>query len=159
MASQQDNEFLNEISYNDTSQNEIEMPSLSNKRVENILRNKRNKNMKGQNTDGWNVRMSTKLPTLNKNEERKGTANGRSSRNQLHVLNKNTTDNNRYIHQTTSSGNLVLYDSIMRASTNSAREMMDQNKISQIHRMFEEQKGEHSDPEDPLQNPKVSGMC
>lgn len=59
-------------------------------------------------------------------------------------MSKESYDPSKYIHQTTSSGNLVLYDSVMRASTSSPQETLDPNFISNFNnqhmKVYEEQK-------------------
>jgi hypothetical protein len=166
LASQQDNEFLNEISYEEDSKNEVEILNLSSKRVKNILRNKeKRRNMKSsihqeqlqklkekinEDSDSCKIQFST---DLDPDEESKASFKRRqSSRNQLH--------SQHYI-QTTSSGNLVLYDSVVRSSCQSPQEMFDphfiENKITNQHMKVYDLPHNYADYDDPLQDEKVAG--
>ena len=173
-ASEQDSEFLDEISYSDIDK-QVEMLNLSNKRVENILRNKEKRrnnqfpkggtleklrnNERIEESDSCKIQMSSELD-LDAIEESKGMKQRKSSRNKLQMLeNIQDTYDNRYFHQTTSSGNLVLYDSVARTSTQSPQEMIDPKFIEQFVTNYQNTYAEqqYSDEEDLLQNDNIAG--
>ena len=93
-------------------------------------------------------------------EETKTMKERQDSRNKLHVLdNSKDTYENRVFHQTTSSGNLVLYDSVARTSTQSPQEMFDPRLVEKFvsrHKNAYEDNHE-SDDEDLLQNNHIAG--
>lgn len=101
-----------------------------------------------EDSDSWKIQISTEIEH-DSNEECKVFNQRTSSRNQIDAklaMSKESYGPNKYIHQTTSSGNLVLYDSVMRASTSSPQEMLDPNFITNFNnqhmKVYEEQKGD-----------------
>lgn len=179
MASQQDMELVNNISYNDISNDDIQKLNLSSKRVKNILRNKQKRKMHRDEylesadvdeSDSCKIQMSSELDNMETYEERQRYLGAKqASRNNLvpgMTESDGMYDPNRFIHQTTSSGNLVLYDSVMRASTQSPQEMMDPQMIQRIssqHRQMYNQNYQSQTPDedednmDLLQDEMVAG--
>lgn len=169
MASQQDNDFINEMSFSDT-ENQIEMLNLSSKRVEKILRNKEKRktkesskpqytyeNMPIEDSDSCKIQASSEQDEDN-NEDLKELHHqvSRNKTNNRLAMSKDTYEG-RYVNQTTSSANLVLYDSVAaRTSTQSPQEMFDPNFIQKVtgkHMKVYQ----HHDEEDLLQNEGVAG--
>lgn len=170
LASQQDSEEIN---------NEVEMLNLNSKRVKSILRNKeKRKTAKTKNqselfqkfksdgsmeedSESWKIHISTEIDADGQLEESKTMNQRNESRNHLNSrlgAAKSTYDPQRYIHQTTSSGNLVLYDSVMRMSSQSPQEMLDAHLIERLQGNFEIQSYNEYSDEDILQNkPYVAG--
>jgi len=179
LASQHDNEFLNEMSYEESSKNENEILNLSSKRVKNILRNKQkrqkmkqvsNSNKKkfqqfatqNDDSDSCKILVSTELEQDNTEESKESFKHNITSRNYIHsqLDNMNRRSEQNFV-QTTSSGNLVLYDS----SCQSPQEMMDpefiENKITHQHmKVYDHPQAyelNSDDDQDTLQNDKIAG--
>ena len=101
----------------------------------------------------------------NQNAGNKNTSRNHATNAIMHS--KSGFDGNKYIHQTTSSGNMVLYDSVLRASSQSPQEMYDPNFIEAINaqhlKVYETQDERNYeamdyDDMDLLQNQRVAGI-
>lgn len=191
MNSQQEFEFANNNLYCDENE-EIQLSNLSSKRVKKILRNKEKRKLEKVKEESkskdnryfreerTNESDSCKMHISSDNEH-EGQARDSSQRSNVNISrnyvdneilsqNKTVSEHNRFIHQTTSSGNMVLYDSAMRASTLSPPEMMiDPGLYEQFnshHMKVYDTKDEHnldSDSDegeeelDILQNHRIAG--
>jgi hypothetical protein len=168
MASQQDNEFINEMSFSDT-ENQAEMLNLSRGRVEKIIRNKEIRKTKDSQKPQYtyeNMPIDSDSCKIQVSSEQDGDSNDdmkdlqpHPSRNQPKNrldMSKDTYEG-RYIHQTTSSANMVLYDSVEgRESTQSPTELLDPNFIEKVTGQYMQVYQCHDD-EDLLQNEGVAG--
>jgi hypothetical protein len=150
MSSNQDIEYGDQMQYEDSND---QMASLNSRRVKNILRNKHKRMLERQEIKAKHTNNYIQEESVNDSESCKMQASSEndpeeySSRNQNRdnknssrnygdnsiIRSKSGFDPNRYIHQTTSSGNMVLYDSVMRASSQSPQELLDPNFIEAIN--------------------------
>lgn len=145
MSSQKDLEIYNQLGY--TEDNDVEIIEMNSNRVKNILRNKeKRKNYKQESYSDHNkqfmseasVEESCESNQMHSSEiDESQMSNQRflmnqTSRNHLNKISNNGKDEfdpNKYIHQTTSSGNLVLYDSVNGISNKSPRDVIDPHYI------------------------------
>ena len=183
MSSHQDIEYGDQAQYEDNNQ----MLNFNSRRVKNILRNKHKRMLERQESRSKHTNQQIKEESVNDSESCKmqassendheeylnngqnvGTKN--SSRNYWDntiMRSKSGFDPQRFIHQTTSSGNMVLYDSVMRASSQSPQELLDPNFIEAINaqhlKVYETQDDRNynnlieEDEIDILQNQRVAG--
>ena len=187
MSSQQDYQYVDDTQHEDN--NDIQLLNLSSKRVKNILRNKHKRMMEKQENkskgglqfakeESLNDSESFKMPESSENDpeeylhhNQNGLIKNTSRNHEYNVPTqfKSEYDPNRFIHQTTSSGNMVLYDSVLRASSQSPQEIYDQNFIDAINqqhlkvyetqdeRNYENNLIEDEYEIDILQNQRVAG--
>lgn len=133
MSSQKDMQLYNQLGY--TDDNDVEIIEMNTNRVKNILRNKEkrkgNKEFYSEETKKFldegsanessnsNPRHFSDIdPASSQNSDQRFMVK-EPSRNHLNsrpAASGEIFDPNRYIHQTTSSGNLVLYDSVNKIS-------------------------------------------
>lgn len=151
MQSQQDSHFIEQMSYSENGDSDV--LNMSRKRVENILRNKqqRKHTYELNEEDSDKVKISTDF-------EHGQPVRGKQSRNNVHsrmAVTRDPTD--KFIHQTTSSGNMVLYDSVARASSQSPQDMLDPQFLEKMSsQRAKAYQGTESDSDDILQNEKVA---
>lgn len=161
MSSQQDTEFLENIDFDQKESEgegvrEVDRMETGNRRVQNILRNKQNRNKRRVNEevdeDSCQIQMSEEF-----DQEFEVNEDVRGSRNRLEGIGARELDGKEF-HQTTSSANLVLYDSGPGMSSQSPNDYLSNELLGKFvaeHRHMRDQN--ESDEDDLLQNDNVAG--
>ncbi|CAI2377727.1 unnamed protein product [Moneuplotes crassus] len=161
ISSEQNSEFLNDISSSE-HENQLQMLKISSRRVENILRNKQKRrnqpiskeetldklrqNKMSEDSDSCQIQMSSEFD--HESIEQNMFNEKQNSRNKLYgIMDTKDILEGRKFHQTTSSGNLVLYDSVERMSSQSPQEYINPEYIQ---RLTQKENYPHDSDEDDL---------
>ncbi|CAI2377380.1 unnamed protein product [Moneuplotes crassus] len=164
ISTEQEDQLLNEMSYSDP-ENQLEMLKLSSKRVESILRNKQKRknkpvckeetldnlrqNRMADDSDSCKIQMSSEFD--HEYSHGKKMLERKNSRNRLYeATSPNEVSDKRNFHQTTSSGNLVLYDSVARMSSQSPQEYIDPNYVQRHIPNYKNRDESHDFDEDDI---------